>query len=205
MTATLKPCGTDAAYRRHRKNGETPCAECRAARANHEAKQRPPRLRARGVLGRFWAKVALPDANGCMLWMAGKDPNGYGRVTVNGKYGLAHRVALIQAEGPPPDSERVIAAHAPIICHRPDCVAPAHLRWATYAENSADMCIDGTSILGTRSPRAKLTEASVASIRQRYAAGGITQQALASEFSVSRATMRNAIIGVTWPHVGGAS
>ena len=27
----LKPCGTTAAYKRHHYNGETPCAECRAA------------------------------------------------------------------------------------------------------------------------------------------------------------------------------
>lgn len=29
----LKPCGTEAAYRRHRRNGEIPCAECKAAEA----------------------------------------------------------------------------------------------------------------------------------------------------------------------------
>ena len=28
---TLKPCGTYAAYRRHKRNGETPCAACDAA------------------------------------------------------------------------------------------------------------------------------------------------------------------------------
>jgi hypothetical protein len=27
------PCGTVAAYKRHQRNGETPCAECRAANA----------------------------------------------------------------------------------------------------------------------------------------------------------------------------
>lgn len=30
-----QPCGTYAAYQRHRKNGETPCAKCRAANAQY--------------------------------------------------------------------------------------------------------------------------------------------------------------------------
>lgn len=29
--AGLKPCGTSAAYRKHLRNGETPCDECRSA------------------------------------------------------------------------------------------------------------------------------------------------------------------------------
>ena len=38
MTRQLQPCGTDAAYRRHRYNGEDPCAECHAAR-NREQRE----------------------------------------------------------------------------------------------------------------------------------------------------------------------
>jgi hypothetical protein len=30
-----QPCGTVAAYKRHRRNDETPCAACRAANAAH--------------------------------------------------------------------------------------------------------------------------------------------------------------------------
>lgn len=32
-TKQLKPCGTDAAYRRHKRNGEYPCPPCLEARA----------------------------------------------------------------------------------------------------------------------------------------------------------------------------
>lgn len=46
----LKPCGTRAAYDRHRRNGETPCDDCRDAaneqrrqkEAAQQAKQKPP-------------------------------------------------------------------------------------------------------------------------------------------------------------------
>lgn len=37
MARELKPCGTDAAFQRHRRRGETPCEPCREA---HAAKKR---------------------------------------------------------------------------------------------------------------------------------------------------------------------
>ena len=36
----LKPCGTNAAYVRHRARGEQPCAECTLARREYVAEQR---------------------------------------------------------------------------------------------------------------------------------------------------------------------
>lgn len=42
---TPKPCGTRAAYVRHRRNGETPCDECRAANRQLSAADR----RAQGI------------------------------------------------------------------------------------------------------------------------------------------------------------
>lgn len=35
-----EPCGTRAAYRRHQRHGQTPCAACRAAESRHRAKRR---------------------------------------------------------------------------------------------------------------------------------------------------------------------
>jgi hypothetical protein len=43
--AELQPCGTPAAYVRHERHGETPCDECKAARAEVRLK----RARAKGV------------------------------------------------------------------------------------------------------------------------------------------------------------
>lgn len=43
MPRDLAPCGTRAAYRRHRRAGETPCAPCRAAAAEHNAAMRSQR------------------------------------------------------------------------------------------------------------------------------------------------------------------
>lgn len=43
----LKPCGTNAAYERHKYNGETPCQECVKARNEHR-KQEHNRRRGNG-------------------------------------------------------------------------------------------------------------------------------------------------------------
>ncbi len=37
---TLQPCGTYAAYQRHRKHGEEPCADCRAANTEYSVQYR---------------------------------------------------------------------------------------------------------------------------------------------------------------------
>lgn len=47
----------------------------------------------------------------------------------------------------------------------------------------------------------KLTEPDVREIRKRYAAGGVSQAALAREFGVSAATIGDLIAGRTWRHV----
>jgi len=54
---------------------------------------------------------------------------------------------------------------------------------------------------GERNGPSKLTDAQVAEARGRYAAGGITQRGLASEYGVSLATMHMALKRKTWQHV----
>jgi hypothetical protein len=48
---------------------------------------------------------------------------------------------------------------------------------------------------------AKLTEAKVREIRRRYAAGGVTQAALAAEYGVGYGGIQGVISRKTWKHV----
>lgn len=145
-------------------------------------------------LMRFWAKVALPDDNGCMLWTAGSSSCGYGAFKVGGKMYAAHRLSLWLAVGPPPE-DRPEAAHG---CRRPRCVAPDHLRWATRVENLEDRDRHGTTARGELTAAAKLTAAQVRDLRARYAQGGVSQRALAAEFGVHQAQVYRIVSGKSW-------
>jgi len=53
-------------------------------------------------------------------------------------------------------------------------------------------------MVGARNGQARLTEAQVGEIRRRYAEGGVSQDALAAEFSVSQAQIWNIVRGRSW-------
>lgn len=79
--------------------------------------------------GRFWAKVADPDAKGCWLWQ-GSTSDGYGLFAVGGKTNLAHRYSYAHLIGPIP--EGLTLDH---LCRVRACVNPAHLEPVTRGEN----------------------------------------------------------------------
>lgn len=64
---------------------------------------------------------------------------------------------------------------------------PDHLYLGTPQSNMDDKVRRGRLVAspGERNGQAKLTNVQVEEIRRRYAAGGITQQVLADEYSIS--------------------
>lgn len=148
-------------------------------------------------LRRFYAKVALPNDEGCMLWLASTRAKGYGQVYLNGGSVRAHRVACYLAHGMPA-LEQTDAAHS---CRNTNCVAPAHLRWATPAENQADRLRDGTHNRGERHPFAKLTAEDVQAIRispERVAD-------LAIRYGVNRSAIYQLRRGERWGHLANSA
>ena len=67
------------------------------------------------------------SGNECLKWPYAIGPDGYGRISVDGKIMNAHRFMCISAHGEPPPDKPVAA----IICGNPSCVNPNHLRWTT--------------------------------------------------------------------------
>lgn len=69
---------------------------------------------------------------GCWNWTAAIDPvSGYGRISVEGSTGYAHRVAFEILVGPIPDGLTI--DH---LCRNRRCVNPVHLEPVTQRENT---------------------------------------------------------------------
>jgi hypothetical protein len=93
---------------------------------------------ARGVLRRQYRDAVTRiincisvDDNGCWIWRLRTEPEGYGRLTVDGKDGyLAHRFVYEQLVGPIPDG-----LHLDHLCRVRSCVNPEHLEPVTPQEN----------------------------------------------------------------------
>lgn len=82
---------------------------------------------------RFWDKVQIdPDnLNGCWLWTACKDRQGYGFYGLDGKNMRPHKL-VFEAYGGQLSEDRPIVMH---LCNNSSCVNPKHLSSGTHSEN----------------------------------------------------------------------
>jgi hypothetical protein len=129
--------------------------------------------------------------SGCWEWAKSLNSHGYGQLAVGGKRPeIASRAAYAAWVGPILDGAYV--------CHRcdnPPCINPKHLFLGADLDNISDMNRKGRHSHGERKPNHKLTDAQVAEIRARYAAGGIFQRELAAAFGVSQQLVQMLVVG----------
>lgn len=144
---------------------------------------------------RFWRYVEKTES--CWLW-TGATASGYGRFSIDGTVGAAHRISWEMHRGPIPDGLFVLH-NCPGGDNRA-CVNPDHLFLGTLEDNSADMVQKGRSSHGTRRPRAVLTDGAVRLIRDE-AANGTKLRALAARFGVSNQTITKVVRRQIWQHV----
>lgn len=79
---------------------------------------------------RFWDKVAADPNTGCWHWMAGTNPRGYGKFSLDGETLYAHRLSYVDAKGPVPEGLEL--DHR---CRIKSCCNPNHLEAVTHREN----------------------------------------------------------------------
>lgn len=78
---------------------------------------------------------------------------------------------------------------------------PKNLEWGTHGENERDKTRHGRTNHGEKNSRARLTGKQVLEIRGRWAAGGITQAALAEEYGVRFGHINLIVHGRRWQHL----
>ena len=138
----------------------------------------------------FWSKVNKTE--GCWLWTAAINNNGYGVIRVNGRLVKAHRYSweLVNVRIP----EGLCALHR---CDVPACVRPDHLWLGSQVDNMSDKVSKSRHAQGTRHGMAKLTDGKVREIRTAH---GLHRE-IAARFGVSRATVRLIKSGKIWSHL----
>ncbi len=153
----------------------------------------------RDISERLADKISVSAETGCWNWRANKNNKGYGKLWVNGRKQLAHRVSYVIHNGNIPRGINV--------CHRcdnPACINPSHLFLGTQAENIADRDAKGRQRVGERkgvhNGNSKLNEQDVVAIR---AANGMRLRELASQYGVTPTQISFIRRGKSWGHVPG--
>lgn len=169
---------------------------------------------------------ALVNAAGeCYEWTGGVTNKGYGKLKINGKTMLAHRVSWIIENGPIPNNLWVLHR-----CDNPLCTRAEHLFLGTAADNSADMVSKGRQSRGLKhslskrgteargdsngarlhperlargaaNPATKLTKEQVLEIRRLRSAENISASKVGVIFGVAKSTILRIEKRHIWAHL----
>jgi hypothetical protein len=150
---------------------------------------------------RFWSKAEIAGS-GCILWVAAKNSNGYGRFRLGDKVIDSHRVAFMLTYGEIPKGM--------LVCHTCDvrlCVNPEHLWLGTYSDNLVDALQKGRKFIplersfGEKHHASKLTTEQVLEIRRRHKETGIGWRRLSREYGLNGKTITHVLNRDTWKHI----
>jgi hypothetical protein len=174
-------CGTH--YMRWRKHGD-------AAKVSRVA------LKGKDLRDRFECQSVRKD--GCWGWTGHKDEKGYGRIMVDGKIRLAHRVSWELHNGRLKPGEQVLHK-----CDNPSCTNPEHLFVGSQKDNIRDMWAKGRAnpgkidSVGAANGSSRLTDADVYAIR----ASKEPKKYLAAFYGVTYAQIWNIQTRRSWKHL----
>jgi len=149
------------------------------------------------IKNRFYAKVLLPNDNGCMEWIGSLSPIGYGGFLVKSKSIIAHRFSYEMHIGKIPKGLHVLHK-----CDNRRCVAPDHLWLGTHKDNMKDMGDKNrrAHLSGENASNVKLTELCVRDIKNKLAKGQ-THISIAKEYGVDKTTITAINLKRNWRHI----
>ena len=142
-------------------------------------------------LTRLWARIDRTSPDGCWIWTGGTvgGHGKYGVVMWDGKQQPASRILFTLERGIIPKGRYI--THT---CSNTLCVNPAHLALKLRRDIAPF-----TRCANEANGRHKLTDQQVAAIRKRYAAGDVTQQALADEYGIHYSAVSYIVRGLRRP------
>lgn len=142
---------------------------------------------------RFASHVNIPEnPNDCWEWIGSKNSKGYGRVRINNKIYLAHRIFFESFIGEIP--EGMCVCHS---CDNPCCINPSHLFLGTQLENIIDRDNKNHQARGKNNGKHKLIETDVYLIRE-FLDKGYTNKQIAKMFKVDPSVISNIKLGKRW-------
>lgn len=152
----------------------------------------------RREVGERIADKSVRASNGCLEWTGCLTrPGSHGQVWTDSGMRLVHRVAWELVNGPVPDG--LFVCHT---CDNPICVDVSHLFLGTHRDNMTDRSNKGRSVTcgmrGESHLQAKVTEAQVVEIRQRYAQGNVSQKTLGKEYGLSQRQIGRIVKNESW-------
>lgn len=183
--------------------GVTRGAVCSWRGRNDLSPNNPP-PGSRSLEERFWEKVDKQGPEECWEWQAATHRHGYGAFGVGGRDGKmarAHRISYKLHKGPIPDGCYVLHH-----CDNPPCVNPDHLYVGTQTDNMQDAVerdrgVGSPGMPGETHPQAKVTEADVREMRQRYEEEPVSQYDLADQYGLTQSTVSDILRREIWDHV----
>jgi hypothetical protein len=145
------------------------------------------------ILDDVWRRT---DRSGeCWLWRGPLDRDGYGRAKIHGRMQRVGRFVWTTVNSRDPGA--LLVLHT---CDVRACIRPSHLYLGTPHDNNQDCLRRKRTPTGSYHPAARLTDASVAEIREVYARGGVSQQALADAHGVSQHVVSKIVNFKRWRH-----
>lgn len=145
----------------------------------------------------FAESVEVDEPDKCWLWQGNffKTGLGYGRININRKSYLAHRLSYKYLNGDLPEGKLVLHH-----CDNARCVNPHHLYAGDHKQNAIDRSVrkPNSYAVGSKAAPAKLTEDQVISIRQ----DDRSCYALAKQYGVTPGLISMVKNRKVWKHLG---
>lgn len=192
----MKICSVEGCEKRHHAKGYCSGHLHKLVKYGDPTVSKQKQIHGATITERFLAYLGERPSEGCWEWQGYRDPNGYGRLNIDGKPMLAHRLSWELHCAPVPEGLSVLHK-----CDNPPCVNPYHLFIGTQLANIADMHRKGRArqgvSRGSEHGCAKLSEDQVREIR----ASADKRINLASRYGVSRRQMADIQNGKSWRHI----